>query len=96
VCCSVVRFVALVPLFMLCNAQPRKHLPVVFDHDYQYIIIMVAFALSNGYLLNMVTLIIPKMIPPEKLEDAYHVQLVVTGILLGALSFLSFVSVDLI
>ncbi|CAH1370043.1 unnamed protein product, partial [Tenebrio molitor] len=44
---------------------------------------MVAFALSNGYLLNMVTLIIPKMIPPEKLEDAYHVQLVVTGILLG-------------
>jgi equilibrative nucleoside transporter 1/2/3 len=91
-----VRVFVFIPLFMLCNAQPRNHLPVVFDHDYQFIIIMIMFALTNGYLVNMSTLVVQKLAPSDKLEDAYHVHMVVSGIILGALSFLSFISVDLI
>lgn len=45
---------------MLCNAQPRKNLPVIFPHDYQYILIMTVFSLTNGYLLSTVTLMVPK------------------------------------
>jgi equilibrative nucleoside transporter 1/2/3 len=52
--------VIFIPLFLFCNAQPREHLSVVFGHDYQYIIIMTVFALTNGYLMNMASLIIPK------------------------------------
>jgi hypothetical protein len=54
------------------------------------------FALTNGYLVNMATLVVQKLAPSDKLEDAYHVHMVVSGIILGALSFLSFISVDLI
>ncbi|KAM3958475.1 equilibrative nucleoside transporter 1 [Aphomia sociella] len=46
--------VAGVPMLMLCNVQPRKHLPVVFLWDWEYIIIMIVFAFSNGYLTNIV------------------------------------------
>ncbi|CAH1370039.1 unnamed protein product, partial [Tenebrio molitor] len=74
--------VIFIPLFLFCNAQPREHLSVVFGHDYQYIIIMTVFALTNGYLMNMASLIIPKMLPPAKLEDAYQVNMVVTGSIL--------------
>ena len=50
---SVLRAVG-VPMLMLCNAQPRKHLPVVFLWDYEYIMIMIVFAFTNGYLTNIV------------------------------------------
>ncbi|KAL4715537.1 hypothetical protein ACJJTC_009163, partial [Scirpophaga incertulas] len=50
---SVLRAV-FVPMLMACNAQPRQHLPVVFHSDWEYIIIMVVFAFTNGYLTNIV------------------------------------------
>jgi hypothetical protein len=37
---------------MLCNAQPRNHLPVLLPHDYQYIIIVIAANISGGYMLS--------------------------------------------
>lgn len=46
--------VIFVPMLMLCNAQPRQHLPVVFLWDWEYIIIMIIFAFTNGYLTNIV------------------------------------------
>jgi equilibrative nucleoside transporter 1/2/3 len=85
-----------VPLVMLCNAQPRQHLPVAFPHDYQYIIIMVAFSLTSGYLASMSSLIVPKLVPAEKLEDAFHVNILLIGIFEGIISFTGFVSVDLL
>nr|XP_023011796.1 equilibrative nucleoside transporter 3-like [Leptinotarsa decemlineata] len=55
---SCARFI-FIPLLMLCNAQPR-HLAVVFDRDYQYILILFLFAVSNGYLANIATIMVPK------------------------------------
>jgi hypothetical protein len=50
----------------------------------------------QGVEVVHVGLIFFRLAPPEKLEDAYHVNMVVYGTLLGALSFISFISVDLI
>lgn len=42
-----------IPLFMLCNVHPRAHLPVVFYHDCFFILFMILFAFSNGYLASL-------------------------------------------
>ncbi|KAL0180627.1 hypothetical protein M9458_023033, partial [Cirrhinus mrigala] len=45
--------VIFVPLFMLCNVQPRYNLPVYFSHDGWFIGFMILFAFSNGYLASL-------------------------------------------
>lgn len=50
---SLLRIIG-VPLLMLCNAQPRKHLPVLFLWDWEYIIIMIVFSFTNGYCTNII------------------------------------------
>ncbi|XP_066535223.1 equilibrative nucleoside transporter 1a isoform X2 [Hoplias malabaricus] len=49
----VIARVVFVPLFILCNVQPRNYLPVVFAHDAWYIIFMILFSFSNGYLASL-------------------------------------------
>ncbi|KAJ8985296.1 hypothetical protein NQ317_007083 [Molorchus minor] len=56
----VIRMFVFMPLIYLCNAQPRKHLPVVFPYDWQFIIILMVFSFTNGYFYNMVFLDIAK------------------------------------
>jgi equilibrative nucleoside transporter 1/2/3 len=56
---SVLR-IAFIPLLLLCNAQPRHHLPVVMNSDLYYILIIVLFGLSNGYLANIALICVPK------------------------------------
>uniref|UniRef100_A0A8C0YGK7 Solute carrier family 29 member 1a n=1 Tax=Cyprinus carpio carpio TaxID=630221 RepID=A0A8C0YGK7_CYPCA len=51
-----------VPLFMLCNVQPRHNLPVVFAHDAWYIIFMILFSFSNGYLASLCMCFGPKYV----------------------------------
>lgn len=52
--------IVFIPLLMLCNAQPRHNLPVVFDKDYYFILILVLFSLSNGYLANLSMICAPR------------------------------------
>lgn len=56
----VLRMVILVPLVVLCNAQPRNHLPVLLPHDYQYVLVLMALSASAGFIFNTVFLSIPK------------------------------------
>lgn len=56
---TVVRL-ALVPLILLCNLQPKKHLPVVFHDDAYFIIFMALLGLSNGYVQNAIIIILPQ------------------------------------
>lgn len=49
-----------VPLFMLCNVQPRVNLPVFFHHDGWFIVFMTIFAFSNGYLASLCMCFGPK------------------------------------
>ncbi|XP_018565559.1 equilibrative nucleoside transporter 1 [Anoplophora glabripennis] len=57
----------LVPLLMLCNAQPRRHMPVMFG-DNQYMIFIYMFALSQGYLVNLCIISVPRVAKKEELE----------------------------
>ncbi|MGH0140275.1 UNVERIFIED_CONTAM: hypothetical protein FKN15_008953 [Acipenser sinensis] len=87
----VVARVVFVPLFMLCNVQPRENLPVLFGHDAWYIIFMILFAFSNGYLASLCMCFGPKKVAPHEAETtgaimAFFLSL---GLALGAtVSFL--------
>ncbi|KRT78708.1 hypothetical protein AMK59_6961, partial [Oryctes borbonicus] len=57
-----------IPLLIYCNAQPRSQLPVLFTKDYQYIIILFSFAISNGYLANLALVCAPRVVEQHEKE----------------------------
>ncbi|XP_011502781.1 PREDICTED: equilibrative nucleoside transporter 1 [Ceratosolen solmsi marchali] len=59
-----------VPAFLYCNAQPRRYLPVYIHDDGFYILLMILFALSNGYLCNIVFMLIPLIVNSKEKEIA--------------------------
>ncbi|XP_009473358.1 PREDICTED: equilibrative nucleoside transporter 1 [Nipponia nippon] len=83
--------VIFIPLFMLCNMQPRKYLPVVFSHDAWYITFMIFFSVSNGYLASLCMCFGPKKVLAHEAETAGAVMafFLSLGLALGAaVSFL--------
>ncbi|XP_041740323.2 equilibrative nucleoside transporter 1-like [Coregonus clupeaformis] len=83
--------VIFVPLFMLCNVQPRYNLPVFFEHDAWFIVFMILFAFSNGYLASLCMCFGPKKVAPHEAETAGAIMafFLSLGLALGAsLSFL--------
>ncbi|XP_044271775.1 equilibrative nucleoside transporter 3-like [Tribolium madens] len=78
-----------VPMFMLCNAQPRSHLPVIFDQDYAYIIFVIIFAFTNGYLVNLCVIHIPLATEEEEKPLAMILIIIFMIVSLGACSFIS-------
>ncbi|XP_066504285.1 equilibrative nucleoside transporter 1 isoform X2 [Hoplias malabaricus] len=83
--------VVFVPLFMLCNVHPRYNLPVFFEHDAWFIIFMILFAFSNGYLASLCMCFGPKKVAANEAETAGAIMafFLSLGLALGAaLSFL--------
>ncbi|XP_069811471.1 equilibrative nucleoside transporter 1 [Dendropsophus ebraccatus] len=74
------------PLFMLCNVIPRTYLPVYLAHDAWYIIIMVLFAVSNGYLASLCMCFGPKKVNVHEAETAGAIMafFLSLGLALGA------------
>ncbi|XP_023683930.2 equilibrative nucleoside transporter 1a [Paramormyrops kingsleyae] len=66
----VIARLVFVPLFMLCNVQPRVYLPIWFEHDAWYIVFMIFFALTNGYLASLCMCFGPKKVLPHEAETA--------------------------
>ncbi|XP_056229014.1 equilibrative nucleoside transporter 1-like isoform X1 [Seriola aureovittata] len=88
---SIVCRLVFIPLFMLCNVQPRLHLPVFFHHDSFFIVFMIIFAFSNGYLASLCMCYGPKNVSPYEAETAGAIMafFLSLGLALGAaLSFL--------
>ncbi|KAI1896964.1 hypothetical protein AGOR_G00100320 [Albula goreensis] len=84
--------VVFIPLFMLCNVQPRSYLPVFFEHDAWFIVFMILFAFSNGYLASLCMCFGPKKVLPHEAETAGAIMafFLSLGLALGAaLSFLT-------
>eukprot|EP00062_Callorhinchus_milii_P013070 gi/632960783/ref/XP_007896396.1/ PREDICTED: equilibrative nucleoside transporter 1 [Callorhinchus milii] len=82
--------VLFVPLFMLCNVWPRR-LPVFFAHDAWFIVFMIFFSFSNGYLASLCMCYGPKKVSPKEAETAGTIMsfFLSLGLALGAvLSFL--------
>ncbi|KAK9885654.1 hypothetical protein WA026_012418 [Henosepilachna vigintioctopunctata] len=75
---SVSRLV-FVPLLLLCNAQPRHNLAVAFPRDYEFIIILNLFALSNGYLVNAAIIKTPQLVNQQEAEVALCIISVFIG-----------------
>lgn len=60
-----------IPVFMLCNFQPRVHIAnVVFAHDVYPMVFVVFLGLSNGYLSTLSIIYGPKVTPKELSEAA--------------------------
>ncbi|XP_069704264.1 equilibrative nucleoside transporter 3 [Periplaneta americana] len=92
---SVLR-VAFIPLLLLCNAQPRNHLPVIINSDLYYILIIILFALSNGYLANITLICVPKVVDSSEQETASSMMAAFLGIGLACGSALSLVMVNVL
>uniref|UniRef100_A0A3B3BM74 Solute carrier family 29 member 1b n=1 Tax=Oryzias melastigma TaxID=30732 RepID=A0A3B3BM74_ORYME len=77
-----------IPLFMLCNVEPRFHLPVFFHHDGFFIVFMILFAFSNGYLASLCMCYGPKKVLPHEAETAGAIMafFLSLGLALGAVS----------
>ncbi|XP_033610781.1 equilibrative nucleoside transporter 1 isoform X2 [Cryptotermes secundus] len=88
--------VVFIPLLLLCNAQPRHHLPVVMNSDLYYILIIVLFALSNGYLANITLICVPKIVDSTEQETASSMMAAFLGIGLATGSALSLVMVKVL
>uniref|UniRef100_A0A3B4ARN3 Uncharacterized protein n=1 Tax=Periophthalmus magnuspinnatus TaxID=409849 RepID=A0A3B4ARN3_9GOBI len=75
-----------IPLFILCNVQPRNNLPVLFYHDAWYIIFMIFFSFSNGYLASLCMCFGPKKVAPHEAETAGAIMafFLSLGLALGA------------
>ncbi|KAJ8985295.1 hypothetical protein NQ317_007082 [Molorchus minor] len=50
--------IILVPLLMLCNAQPRNHMPVYFGDNF-YIFLIILFGSTQGYLVSLCIISVP-------------------------------------
>ncbi|KDR21110.1 equilibrative nucleoside transporter 1 [Zootermopsis nevadensis] len=92
---SILR-VVFIPLLLLCNAQPRHHLPVLMNSDLHYIVIIVLFALSNGYLANITLICVPKVVDSAEQETASSMMAAFLGIGLACGSALSLAMVNIL
>ncbi|KAI2658104.1 Equilibrative nucleoside transporter 1 [Labeo rohita] len=66
----VIARLVFVPLFMFCNVTPRSNLPVLFAHDAWYIVFMILFSFSNGYLASLCMCFGPKKVSQHEAETA--------------------------
>ncbi|CAH1403273.1 unnamed protein product [Nezara viridula] len=92
---SLVR-TAFIPLVMLCNAQPRHHLPVLITSDWYYIAIIIIFGLSNGYLANITFITVPKIVAPHEQEVASTMLAAFLGVGIACGSGISLLFVKLL
>ncbi|XP_070788565.1 equilibrative nucleoside transporter 1 [Pituophis catenifer annectens] len=76
-----------IPLFMLCNVQPRRNLPVIFAHDAWYLTFMLLFSISNGYLASLCMCFGPKKVLSHEAETAGAIMafFLSLGLALGAI-----------
>ncbi|XP_043269233.1 equilibrative nucleoside transporter 1 [Venturia canescens] len=83
----------IVPALMVCNAQPRHHLPVYITSDFYYIILTIIFAITNGYLCNISMILAPTVVDGHDKEIASAMMGAFLGLGLAAGSSLSLVLV---
>jgi len=85
---SVVR-IAFIPLFLLCNAAPhsRSVTDVYIPSDTAYLIFMVIFSISNGYIGSIAMMYGPKMLQngvDQGRAASFLVSFLVLGLAVGA------------
>jgi len=87
---AILRFIFL-PLFLFCNI-PRSEdsiSPTLFESDTAYIVIMMLFSISNGYVGTICMMSGPQMVDGEEAGTAASMLVACLGLGLGTGSFLS-------
>ncbi|KAK2174443.1 hypothetical protein NP493_801g01021 [Ridgeia piscesae] len=89
--------VAFIPVFILCNVQPRKaSLPVVIDNDYVPLIASGLLGLTNGHLGTLYMMYGPRRVTVENKEMAGSMLTFFLAVGLAAGSLSSLLIKDLI
>merc|ERR550532_1172110 len=91
------RFV-FIPLFLFCNLNPTNRVLtyVAFESDTVYIIIMLLFSISNGYVGSICMISGPQVVAPEEASTAANLMVACLGLGLGVGAFTSNFLTDLI
>ena len=95
---SFARFAFLV-LFLLCNVKPsgRVHTSVVFYSDAAYILIMLLFSTTNGYLGSICMISAPQLTSSgTEAQTASSIMVAMLGLGLGSGAALSNIFVKLL
>ncbi|XP_059617518.1 equilibrative nucleoside transporter 3 [Phlebotomus argentipes] len=92
---TVIR-VAFIPIFLMCNSQPRENLPVIVHSDIVFILLMSVFALTNGYIANIALLCAPKIVASHEKEVASSMMAAFLGIGLAFGSGLGLIFVEIL
>ncbi|KAH8249627.1 hypothetical protein KR032_010954 [Drosophila birchii] len=89
---TIVRMV-MVPFFLCSNSSEHQFLPVLVKHDYSFIAMMIVFALSNGYLTNILLIMAPKSVKQHERQLASSIMAAALscGMAVGSLLSLVFV-----
>lgn len=87
---------AFIPALLICNTNPRHHIPVLIHSDYIYILLMCFFAFSNGYLANIAMICAPRCVSDYEKEMASSIMAAFLGISYAFGSSLSLIIVQLI
>lgn len=87
---------AFVPALLLCNANPRHSLPTLIHADYAFIVLIAAFAFSNGYLANIAMIWAPKSVATREREMASAMMAAFLGVGLAFGSTIGMVMVRII
>ena len=94
---SILRFVFL-PLFLFCNLDPdnRGLTSVLFESDIAYIVIMMLFSISNGYVGSICMISGPQIVRVEEADTAASLMVACLGLGLGIGASLSNIFAKLI
>ncbi|XP_030555582.1 equilibrative nucleoside transporter 2 [Drosophila novamexicana] len=89
---TVVR-VLFVPCFLCSNSSEHHFLPTLVQHDYTFMAMIIAFALSNGYLTNILLIMAPRSVDQHEKELAASIMAasLSVGMAVGLLLSLAFV-----
>uniref|UniRef100_A0A182K8P7 Equilibrative nucleoside transporter n=1 Tax=Anopheles christyi TaxID=43041 RepID=A0A182K8P7_9DIPT len=88
--------IAFVPAMLLCNITQHHNFPVLIHSDYIFIVLMAAFALSNGYLANIALIGAPRVVEGHEKEMASSMMAAFLGIGLACGSAISLMIIEMI
>ncbi|KAM8718078.1 hypothetical protein ACLKA7_004736 [Drosophila subpalustris] len=92
---TVVR-VVLVPCFLLANSSEHRFLPTLIRHDGTFIAMIAVFALSNGYLTNILLIMAPRTVAQHEKQLASSIMAASLSVGMAAGSLLSLALVQML
>ncbi|EDW75492.1 uncharacterized protein Dwil_GK23885 [Drosophila willistoni] len=82
-----------VPCFLFSNTNEHHFMPTLIKHDSTFITMMILFALSNGYITNILLIMAPRSVKQHEKELASSIMAAAlsVGMAFGSLLSLAFV-----